>query len=350
MIKGDMTLKHAAQLPEEWVPQANPKQVVLCWGIVLLIVIVFNFLALAMLKIKKVHKTPALINHKWKLLNDSTGNLDVLILGDSSGNHAVDPAILKTRLGIESLNLCTTGGSVLLDDRLMLEDYLAKHTPPRVVVLVHVYDVWTRRIADNVLCLFPQSVSELEKRIKPYKLTGKAQASIYVQRYLPIYSQHRSLQSIVFNPTQYFLQPWKWQSNGYDPQTQRDPTVWKDDVRYHYRQSKKKALFSVLPENIAQLDIISALAQKHDMKLLLVMSPISKELYDQPVFQKAYHQVTDQLAVYAQTHPQVQIVFEKPITISQLHMQNADHALSDAASFYTEHLARELKACFDQNP
>tara|TARA_Y100000589_G_scaffold327808_1_gene370417 strand:- start:679 stop:1644 length:966 start_codon:yes stop_codon:yes gene_type:complete len=308
----------------------------------------FNALAGLMLQHKPVNYTTALVAHKWQLLKQTQGNLDMLILGDSSGNQAVDPVIFKQQLDIDSLNLCTTGGTTLIDDRMMLEDYLQKHDPPKAVMLVHVYDVWFRQAKLEALSHIPVSVAQLSRSAGADELSLQDQAKLYTYRYLSLYHQNQSLQSIILKPHRYLQLQWDWPSSGFNAQTKHTPEAWKADLRYHTAKAQVLKNVSIHQYNLRELQLINALAKKHQMQVLLVMSPISSELYKQPIFGDFYRQITDALAEYAQQHDQVQLIFEKPLVVGGAHMQSADHVLADAAAFYTTQLAQQIRPVFEQ--
>ena len=62
-------------------------------------------------------------------------NADVVIFGDSSAFIGIDPRILKKNLGIHSLVLPDTVGSIPVTGDLPLRTYLAHNRPPRLLVL-----------------------------------------------------------------------------------------------------------------------------------------------------------------------------------------------------------------------
>ena len=62
-------------------------------------------------------------------------NADVLIFGDSSAFIGVDPHLVNTQLGLKSLVLPNTIGSLPVTGDLALQRYLAANTPPRLLVL-----------------------------------------------------------------------------------------------------------------------------------------------------------------------------------------------------------------------
>ncbi|MGI4830055.1 MAG: hypothetical protein ACRYFU_17925 [Janthinobacterium lividum] len=67
--------------------------------------------------------------------NTQPQNADVVIFGDSTAFIGVDPRILNEKLGIRSLVLPDTVGSIPVTGDLPLRTYLAHNRPPRLLVL-----------------------------------------------------------------------------------------------------------------------------------------------------------------------------------------------------------------------
>jgi hypothetical protein len=62
-------------------------------------------------------------------------NADVVIFGDSSALHDINPAMVSRELGVKVLNLPNSAGSLPVTDDLVLGRYLASNRPPRLIVL-----------------------------------------------------------------------------------------------------------------------------------------------------------------------------------------------------------------------
>lgn len=62
-------------------------------------------------------------------------NADVVVFGDSSAFIGIDPRLVNAKLGIKSIVLPATIGSLPITGDLALQRYLAGNTPPRLLVL-----------------------------------------------------------------------------------------------------------------------------------------------------------------------------------------------------------------------
>ena len=121
----------------------------------IVVILLLNLLAIWVVQRYSPNRGYRLVREKWTLLLNLKEPVEWLVLGDSSGNQAVDPALLDARLGGRSLNLCTTGNALVLGDLWMLETYLRRFGPPRGVVLVHTYDLWGRDKNSNTVADVP---------------------------------------------------------------------------------------------------------------------------------------------------------------------------------------------------
>ncbi|HEX9199693.1 MAG TPA: hypothetical protein VF865_09050 [Acidobacteriaceae bacterium] len=61
-------------------------------------------------------------------------NADVVIFGDSSALYDLRPLEMSAALGVKTINLPNTAGSLAVTDDMALRDYLGRNTPPRLIV------------------------------------------------------------------------------------------------------------------------------------------------------------------------------------------------------------------------
>ena len=126
----------------------------------------------------------------------------MLILGDSSGNQGVDPKVIREKMHLSSINLCTIGDAMVVNDALMLEDYINRYGTPQSALIIHGYDIWSRDLNLSVLSKIPGSWWG-EGPGPDLGLKGKTK--IYLNRYVPLYSETRSMAQVIQNPLIAFL-------------------------------------------------------------------------------------------------------------------------------------------------
>jgi hypothetical protein len=124
------------------------------------------------------------------------------------------------------------------------------------------------------------------------------------------------------------------------------PDFWKADVRMHYQIAKRNRKIEVSPENIENLQQMTALADQHGFELFVVMSPIASELYAQEPFRHYYQQIPAWLDAYAQQHPRVHLLLKQPLRVTSDQMQSADHVCAEAATYYSQLIGEHLRELF----
>ncbi len=82
--------------------------------------------------------------------NTGHQNADVVIFGDSSAFIGIDPRVVNAQLGVKSIVLPGTIGSLPVTDDLALRRYLSSNKPPRLIVLY--FSAWNLdyRNVDNI--------------------------------------------------------------------------------------------------------------------------------------------------------------------------------------------------------
>ncbi len=143
------------QLPQEIVTPVKSKEFLLSLLGTFIFIILFNFAAKLYLKENTTNRAYWLINEKWELLLNQKKPVDWLILGDSSCNQGVVPSIVDEKLNVNSINLCTIGDMLTLDDAWMLEKYIQRFGVPKNVLIVHVHDAWSREVNRSLLAKIP---------------------------------------------------------------------------------------------------------------------------------------------------------------------------------------------------
>src|SRR6185503_4361125 len=72
--------------------------------------------------------------------------VDVVFLGDSTVERAIDDQLVGEESGLTALNLGLTGDLGTYGDYAILKRYLRRLPPPRALVVWHAVDVWGRDV------------------------------------------------------------------------------------------------------------------------------------------------------------------------------------------------------------
>jgi hypothetical protein len=336
----------ADRLPREVVFSSTPRRLVFDILGTLLVVLFLNLAAYWYLGRYTTNFGYWLIRSKWDMLKELQSPVDWLVLGDSSGNQGIMPEIFAARMGETAINLCTVGDMTTLNDLWMLEYYVKKFGPPKNVLIVHVYDVWHRGFNPTLLANIPLSwgfwddfslVSSLDR-------PPQQELRIFLERYVPIYSQNKTLAGIIRtkilalrNPfsSEYHLDP-----NGFMPATEPRPERVEEGGRNSIEFVSQNRFYTSYPNQIAMEKIIE-LAERYRFNIYLLNGPVYEGLYQNAEFQEYLSGVQQQMDEFARQSEYVHHI-STILTFPAGQMQSTDHLILSAAQVYTGKVVEEI--------
>jgi hypothetical protein len=333
-------------VPEEVIQPIRPRQLWVTWLAVLAIVLLCNFVVAPRLLVGGRNLAGWIIGHKWRLLLSLNQPVDDLVLGDSSCNQGVNPVTLARALGDErAVNLCTIGDMLALNDAWMLQTYVERFGAPRRVIIVHVYDIWSRDFNWDRIGSIPIGLLSL-RRLRPEVQLKRWQLRSYIEsRYFPLYSSNLSLQARLRAGDPGLKNapgPRRVDSLGFLADTVAFPDSVEHDLQGHLRFLEGSA-FKLSRDNERSLDRIARLAAEHGFDVYLVAAPVYQRLAEAESFREYFARVQQSLAARAGEGSRIHLVFDQPMTFAAGEMQNADHLVLSAANRYTEELARQIR-------
>lgn len=335
-----------ATLPVETMRPSSPRAIAVAIATCLLLVAAANAAAAWYLEHHPVNLGTVIVDRKWEIVERQTGPVDWLVLGDSSCNQGVDPVVLEQRLGGTTLNLCTIGDMLLLNDAWMLQRYVARVGPPRHVVIVHVADVWERDEARLQEALLTGAIAhagisdeDRDQFVPPVDL-GAADwvARIFGDR-LPLYSQNASVGQLLRHPWTIAFGPGvEIRPDGFMVAIGADPKAVDTDARSHI-EAWTDGAEPISAINRAALVEIARLGVEHGFDVVLASAPLYEGLYADPAYRRAFDGAQRDVQVLASGLTGVRVVFRDPMTFPSGAMQNADHLVAEAAHSYSIALA-----------
>ena len=285
-----------------------------------------------------------LIQQKWSLLKGLKQPVDWLVLGDSSCNQGVIPEVLEAEFSAKAINLCTIGDSLVLNDAWMLSKYIKEHGAPKNVLIVHVYDIWQREILWSVTSQTPLKWGYWNNLEPKIDISLQQQKDIFLNRYVPLYSQNTSLQKIIRDSDRLFQdRGYELTATGFMPVPEANSWNVENDAQGHIRSTTERENYSLSATNQNSMDAIIKLAEEHNINVYLANSPLYAELYQNPNFRAYYDRVQNELEQISNTSPKVQRILTTPMTFTKEEMENVDHVITTAAESYTKQLAKEIK-------
>lgn len=332
------------KLPQEITRPIKSKEFFLSLLGTLIFVILFNFAAKLYLRENTTNRGYWIINKKWEILLKQKKPVDWLVLGDSSCNQGVVPSILNQRLNTSSINLCTIGDMLTLDDSWMLEKYIQRFGVPKNILIVHVYDSWYRGINRPVFAQVPLDWGYWKQVEPKVHFSKRDTLQLFFERYIPLYSENQSLSLFLKSPYDAFNRNQNFQltEDGFMIWEKPNPEFVEAQKKMHVDFTRKNK-FNLSTPNREALEHIVKLAEKHDFNVYFANSPIYEKLYEHQDFRTYYTQVQDTLDGYAAKSDRVHYIRE-PITFPKEQMENADHLVYSAAKVYTNKLISEIES------
>lgn len=344
-------------LTDETIAPSRRSAVLMTIAVALAVVLALNVGAGRLLRARPQNRGYWLIASKWQKLEALAEPVDWLFLGDSSCNQGIRPDVWRELGAGTSVNLCTIGDMLALNDAWMLERYLERHGPPRGgVIVTHAYDVWRRgassALRGPLLAQIPRPWGFWTSAQPSLPLTREEALTVASVRYAPLYSEHRALAS--------FLQPWRGgpaprfalDENGYMRFDEASPSRVAKDVRGHlgFVRKQKPRLSS---ENRAALGRMRELAETRGFSLYVSTSPIVETLARDTEWRRHFEGVSRSLSDALKGSERARAVLTTPVTFPPNAMENADHLTHDAAGTFTRRLAESVglsPAREDQSP
>ena len=326
------------QLPKEPVVSVTKSEVIFAVLGTIIISLLFNFLAWWYLKDFSANAGYLLIRAKWQLLENLETPVDLLILGDSGGNQGVDPEIISEKTGKSSINLCTIGDAMILNDARMLKVYMDKFGPPRSVLIVHGYDMWSRQKNISVLSKIPGSWWNGEPTVP---LSAKERVRIILNRYFPIYAETKSLAEHILFFWEAFPEKLELSDQGFMTELEANPSYVEKDLEVHrlFVRNQDEVISDI---NKRAIEEIAKLAENYSFNLFIATGPISEKLFNDAGFQRYYTKVQTFLSKLARASTNTEFILKTPVTFPKEQMQSIDHIINAAVPTYTGRLIEAM--------
>ena len=335
------------QLSREVSTPSSTRSVLISVVGTIFVVLAANLAALWYLDHYSTNRGPELVEQKWKILQNMQTPVDWLVLGDSTGNQAVVPETLESRLGGTAVNLCTIVPMTTLDDAMMLDVYIDKFGPPNNVLIVHSYDILPVELSPLIFAKIPLPWGISPRyRFSPALIGVKEQVQISVARHFPLYFENRTLKSIISDgiksPDTLFASEFHLDltSQGYMPMMEARPQDVEEDTKLHIEGIMESA-FVVSDINRVAIDHIITLADHYAINVYITTGPLYESFYENRVFQDFFSEIQGWWSEVANRSERVHYLASIS-TFSRDQMQEVDHATHAAAEMYTEEICSEV--------
>ena len=337
--------------PGESLHPSSRRRILVCAAAALLVTLVVNAVAAYYLARHPLNQAARVIRAKWSLLLRQTEPVDLLVLGDSSGNHGVDPAVLEARLGGTALNLCTVGDLLAVNDAWMLERYLRDVGTPRAVLVVHTFDVWSRDRNPDAIAQVPLPFGFWKAARPPAPLSIAESARVLLDRYVPLYSQDQTISRLLRSPRRTLTRTFDMDASGFYHSRRALPQEVMKDFHAKVRElekedadedEKKEKRKPISLENRTALEVLAELAHEHGLDIYIAHAPLYEGLWEIPDFRRRHARLERALLDIASSRRRLRVLQGPPVTFPADRMTNVDHLVDESARAFTEVLAGRI--------
>jgi len=311
----------------------------------LVVVLAANFIFALYLQRDPVNPVNARVSDKWSLIDDPGGAVTWIVLGDSSCNQGIDPAVIEQSLGGRAINLCTTGNLLVADSAWALASFLDRHPPPTGVILGQVPDVWIREkrsLPQGLILSIPGLADAAASRPPDVGIDDGLLELRF--RWLPTWTQRRSIQVLMQQPWR-FLRDDTQSVAGYfaEPDDNASPSSVKSNASDHLSDLPSRgAVISSI--NQEALGVIGELASRYDFDVFLVTSPIYDGLWNDQDYREWIQATVASVGEVVDEYDRLQMVLCDPVPFPAELMSNADHVTVSAAERYSNVVSLAIRS------
>lgn len=283
-----------------------------------------------------------LIKKKWELLKNLENPVDLIILGDSSCNQGVNTDLITEKTGLSALNLCTMGKLLALNDSWMLDYYIRKHGAPDKILIIHVYDIWQRKINKNVIAKIPLSWGFWEELTPTLNFGLSDKYKMLVAKYIPLYSENVTAKKMMLQTgDKFFSKEVSFTKSGYMWTGKAFPENVDLDMKHHIEFTGANEFFVSSPNKIAMQEIIDRVEQ-NDIKLYISTGPLYTKIFSNLTFREYYDKVQNYLEELAAGSDNVHLILNDTELFERDEMQNIDHLIFSSANKFTLRIIDEM--------
>lgn len=332
-------------LPEERLAPAARGAVAATWALVAVLVALANVGAVALLGAWTPNRGQELIRTKWEVLDGLPAGVGdrSLILGDSTGNQGVDPALMREALGGEWVNLCTVGQMLTAGDAWMLGRYVEEHGPPTRVVMVRIADVWPLKPDPQLIAAVPRPIGWWRHEQPAVDLGLRREVDVLLARYAPLYVSNQSLAFVIKTPWRLGEVYREVRADGFMPMRGQRPEEFEPDLAEWLRFLDQKE-FRVSRINREALERVADLGERHGFDVYFAHGPAWDRLAADPRYRAWFAEAHAMLQAFAAEHPRFRLVFDAPQPFPYEQLQDVEHLTVEGAAVYSRRVAEAIAA------
>ncbi|MCK4922124.1 MAG: hypothetical protein KAS71_13825 [Bacteroidales bacterium] len=283
-----------------------------------------------------------IVNKKLSILKKIDKKVDWLVVGDSSGNQGVNPAIIKDSIGGSSYNLCTFADMGLMDGCWMLDYLIKSDLAPKNVIMVQVYDSWNRNVYPALFGQYPFSWI-YRKAVEPELfIPEQYRKDVFYSHFLPIIHQADRIPDRIKTLRSFKQKLAYIDDNGYNPYTFGvNEYEINADFKYHLKYTTDREPY-ISPHNLIAIKYLQEISENTDINIYLANSPLHDELFADSTFNKFYTKLNEIISSHFNESGRVHYINNPPILFNKSLLQSSDHLTDEGAEIFTRHLLKEI--------
>ena len=332
------------KLPKEIVKRISRKKVIAIIVFPIVIAFLVNTYFISYFENYSRNTFYFVVKRKLSILKQIDTKVDWLILGDSSGNQGVDPSMITDSLGGTSYNLATYADMTLLDDCWMISDLIKRGLTPKNVIIVRVYDGWSRELNFALYGQYPFSWI-FGKAVEPnIKIPKDRRKNLIYSHFLPVQHQADRIKELMKSPELFKDELAYLDENGYYPFTwgMNERSV-RADFKYHQWYTWNR-IPKISNHNLIAIDYLIETAEKYNINVYLVNSPLHDELWKESGFVKYYNTLADSLSNIFDQSTNIHYLNNPPLLFEMKYLESTDHVTDEGAAIFTEYLISTISA------
>jgi len=343
-----MTTRHTTSAEERLAGEGprvgSPRGVILTLLLALAVTALGNAAALSLSNPPWLSPDRRIIGTKFQLLREHAA--DVVIIGDSSAAFGVNTTVLGAELGASALNLATFGRFELAGSAWTLDEYLARHPAPKVVVAMHGARTWWLEASGYDLAQLPLEAGYWTRRPPTRSVDAHTLGEFALDRWVPLYTQHTS-----------FARALRGGGLGVPerPAIGADGTMALGDEEARWANPEAFLTRTVLPELAERApgvperqrraaEALAERAAREGFDLVFVSAPCWDALAAVPEHVAVIEESERFLAELAARAPRVHLLSGERRHFARDEVENPYHLRDRAAEVYTRGLAAALRA------
>ena len=269
--------------------------------------------------------------------------VDVVFLGDSTVERAIDDRLFGEQSGLTALNLGLTGDLGTYGDYAILKRYLRRLPAPRAVVVWHAVDVWGRDVDPQLFGFTEPDLRDILVAVRRRLAEPRNPKRLFAS---PIEALGLFTQSGLMRIPSYRYRGWLRSASGLasdDPAELLGVNAPHRALEQQIRQLGGTS-FHLSSESRFWFAALVDLARRHGIVVLAARAPLHERFRDHPAVREFIEESNQALTAFFDSQPGVvQLGRENPVFTVDQGYDDKDHVGPRGRLYLSDYYARQVK-------